>query len=106
VEKEARGHVVVERTMRCTSHPDVWALGDCACIPTPEPYPCSGARHDAFALTMTLALGIKEPLDFSVFSAAAGSLLLAACPTSLFSVDHLRRPASPRAARRDQLDLP
>ena len=25
--------------MRCKSHPEVWALGDCACIPTPEPYP-------------------------------------------------------------------
>src|SRR5215471_14537203 len=31
--------------MRCKSHPEVWALGDCACIPTPEPYLCSGARR-------------------------------------------------------------
>ena len=67
---------------------------------------CSALLLIAFAPTMTLALGIKAPLNFSVFSAAAGSLLLAACPTFPFSVDHLRRPGSPRAARRDQLDLP
>src|SRR5262245_17356497 len=41
VEKDSRGHIVVEGTMRCKSHPEVWALGDCACIPSPEgkPYP-------------------------------------------------------------------
>ena len=32
----------------------------------------------SFAITMTLALGVKAPLDFSVFAAAAGALLLAA----------------------------
>ncbi len=32
----------------------------------------------SFAVTMTMALGIKAPLDFSVFGAAAGSFLLAA----------------------------
>jgi uncharacterized membrane protein YphA (DoxX/SURF4 family) len=31
----------------------------------------------AFAITMTLALGLKAPLDFSVFAAAAGAFLLA-----------------------------
>jgi NADH dehydrogenase len=41
VEKDKRGHVVVDGTMRCPSHPEVWALGDCACIPAPDgkPYP-------------------------------------------------------------------
>src|SRR4029453_18936745 len=41
VEKDSRGHIVVEGTMRCRSHPEGGALGDCACIPTPEgkPYP-------------------------------------------------------------------
>jgi hypothetical protein len=33
----------------------------------------------SFALTMTLALGIKKPLDYSVF-AAAGAALLTAFP--------------------------
>ena len=32
----------------------------------------------SFAVTMTIALGIKAPLDFSVFGAAAGAFLLAA----------------------------
>ncbi len=31
----------------------------------------------SFALTMTLALGVKAPLDFSVFGVAAGAFLLA-----------------------------
>jgi NADH dehydrogenase len=41
VEKDKRGHIVVDGTMRCPSHPEVWALGDCASIPAPDgkPYP-------------------------------------------------------------------
>ncbi len=40
-EKDKRGHLVVEPSMRCRSHPEVWALGDCASIPGPDgkPYP-------------------------------------------------------------------
>ena len=36
----------------------------------------SGVLLTIFALTMTLALGVKAPLNLSVFSAAAGALLL------------------------------
>jgi len=32
----------------------------------------------SFGITMTLALGVKAPLDFSVFAAAGGAFLLAA----------------------------
>ena len=32
----------------------------------------------AFAIAMTVALGVKAPLDLSVFSASAGAFLLAA----------------------------
>ncbi len=41
VEKGPRGRVVVDATMRSKSHPNVWALGDCAAIPDPDgkPYP-------------------------------------------------------------------
>ncbi|HEX4590367.1 MAG TPA: FAD-dependent oxidoreductase, partial [Gemmataceae bacterium] len=41
VEKDRRGHIAVEPTLRCRSHPEVWALGDCASIPGPDgkPYP-------------------------------------------------------------------
>jgi uncharacterized membrane protein YphA (DoxX/SURF4 family) len=52
---------------------------------------CSGILLMTFGLAMTLALGIKAPLNFSVFSAAGGSLLLATCPVFPFSVDELRR---------------
>ena len=57
----------------------------------------SGALLAIFALTMTVALGVKAPLNFSVFSAAGGALLLAArdCPLSLDEV--LRR----KVAKRD-----
>jgi NADH dehydrogenase len=41
VEKDKRGHIAVDSTMRCPSHAEVWALGDCASIPAPDgkPYP-------------------------------------------------------------------
>ena len=41
VAKDKRGCIVVEPTMRCPGHPDVWALGDCASVPAPDgkPYP-------------------------------------------------------------------
>lgn len=32
----------------------------------------------SFALTMTIALGIKAPLSYGVYTAAAGALLLGA----------------------------
>jgi uncharacterized membrane protein YphA (DoxX/SURF4 family) len=40
-----------------------------------------------FALTMTVALGIKAPLDLSVLSASAGAFLLAAQRNYPFSLD-------------------
>jgi NADH dehydrogenase len=46
VEKDRRGRIVVDAAMRCPSHPEVWALGDCAAIPASDgrPYP-SLAQH-------------------------------------------------------------
>ena len=41
----------------------------------------SGLLLLSFALTMTIALGVKAPLDFSVFAAAGGAFLLAAIAT-------------------------
>jgi uncharacterized membrane protein YphA (DoxX/SURF4 family) len=52
----------------------------------------SGVLLTTFALAMTVALGVQAPLNFSVFSAAAGALLLATCAEFPFSVDEwLRR---------------
>jgi uncharacterized membrane protein YphA (DoxX/SURF4 family) len=51
----------------------------------------SGVLLLLFAVTMTGALGIKAPLDASVFSAAGGAFLLASCAEYPFSIDQLRR---------------
>jgi NADH dehydrogenase len=46
VEKDKHGHIVVDGAMRCKTQPEVWALGDCALIPSPDgrPYPAL-AQH-------------------------------------------------------------
>jgi NADH dehydrogenase len=36
VAHDTKGRIAVDGTMRSHSHPDVWALGDCAAIPTPK----------------------------------------------------------------------
>jgi NADH:ubiquinone reductase (H+-translocating) len=44
--RDQRGRIAVDATMRSRSHPQVWALGDCAAIPGPDgrPYPAL-AQH-------------------------------------------------------------
>ncbi len=54
----------------------------------------SGVLLLSFAATMTGALGIKTPLDLSVFSAAGGAFLLAGSTEYPFSVDLLRKSPS------------
>jgi uncharacterized membrane protein YphA (DoxX/SURF4 family) len=49
----------------------------------------SGILLTAFGTAMALALGPQAPLNFSVFSAAGGALLLAGSATFPFSVDEL-----------------
>jgi len=49
----------------------------------------SGVLLTTFALTMTMALGVKAPLNFSVFSAAGGALLLGVGTNFPFSLDEL-----------------
>ncbi len=41
IEKERKGRIAVDATMRSVTRPNVWALGDCAAIPDPQnkPYP-------------------------------------------------------------------
>jgi NADH dehydrogenase len=41
LEKDARGKIQVDATMRCKQRPELWAVGDCASIPDPDgrPYP-------------------------------------------------------------------
>jgi len=51
----------------------------------------SGVLLTAFALAMTVPLGAKAPLNFSVFSAAGGAFLLATSSEFPFSLDNLLR---------------
>jgi uncharacterized membrane protein YphA (DoxX/SURF4 family) len=51
----------------------------------------SGVLLTVFALAMTMALGVKAPLNLSVFSAASGALFLGACTNFPFSLDRLIR---------------
>jgi putative oxidoreductase len=44
----------------------------------------------SFAVTMAIALGIKAPLDFSVFGAAAGAFLLAAIRSGVNKASNLK----------------
>jgi uncharacterized membrane protein YphA (DoxX/SURF4 family) len=55
----------------------------------------SGLLLLLFAFSMTFALGLKAPLNLSVFSASAGSFLLAACREYYWSLDSLRRSHGP-----------
>ena len=50
----------------------------------------SGGLLLLFAIAMTFALGVKAPLDYSVFSASAGAFLLASCDRYKLSVDEWR----------------
>jgi NADH dehydrogenase len=63
VEKGKRGHIVVDGSMRCRSHPEVWALGDCASVPATDgrPYP-SLAQH-ALREARVLARNIAGVFD-------------------------------------------
>ena len=51
----------------------------------------SGCLLLLFALSMTFALGVKAPLDYSVFTASAAAFLLAAYAKYSWSLDSLRQ---------------
>jgi NADH:quinone reductase (non-electrogenic) len=63
VDKDRHGHILVDAAMRCETHPEVWALGDCASIPGPDgkPYP-SLAQH-AMREALVLADNVAGALD-------------------------------------------
>jgi NADH dehydrogenase len=63
VERDRRGHIVVDGTMRCPSHPEVWALGDCACIPSPNGQPYPNLAQHALREAKELARNLAGVLD-------------------------------------------
>jgi NADH dehydrogenase len=70
LEKDRRGRLVVDGTMRSKSHPEIWAIGDCATIPAPDgrPYPtlAQHAMREARVLARNIfgALNGKPPRPF------------------------------------------
>jgi NADH:ubiquinone reductase (H+-translocating) len=63
VERDRHGHVVVEPTMRCPSHPEVWALGDCASIPAPDGTAYPNLAQHALREAKVLARNIHGVLN-------------------------------------------
>jgi NADH dehydrogenase len=70
VDRDRRGRIAVDATMRSRSHPRVWALGDCAAIPGPDgrPYPALAqhavreARH--LAQNIGAVIAGRQPAAF------------------------------------------
>ncbi len=72
LEKDRRGNVVVDATMRVPGRPEVWALGDCARIPDPEgkPYPwlAQHALREGRVLARNIAAAMEgRPLQPFVY---------------------------------------
>jgi NADH dehydrogenase len=63
VEKDKRGHIRVDGAMRCPSHPEVWALGDCASIPAPDGKPYPNLAQHALRESRVLARNIVAVLN-------------------------------------------
>jgi NADH dehydrogenase len=63
VEKDKRGHIVVDGAMRCRSHTEVWALGDCASIPAPDGKPYPNLAQHALREAKVLARNIHGVLN-------------------------------------------
>ena len=69
---DQRGRIAVDETMRSRSHPTVWALGDCAAIPSPDgrPYPALAqhtvreARHLARNIQAAIERRVPTPFVF------------------------------------------
>jgi len=63
VAKDKSGRIVVEPTMRCPSRPELWALGDCASILSPDGKPYPPLAQHALREARVLAKNIFAALD-------------------------------------------
>src|SRR3712207_3937011 len=79
VERDRRGRIVTDATMRSVSHPDVWAIGDCAAVPGPDgkPYPALAqhavreARHVARNIRAVVGRRAPKPFVFQTLGTMA-----------------------------------
>jgi NADH:ubiquinone reductase (H+-translocating) len=60
---DQRGRIAVDATMRSRSHPQVWALGDCAAIPGPDGRPYPALAQHAIREARHLAKNISAVID-------------------------------------------
>ena len=61
--RDQRGRIAVDATMRSRSHPQVWALGDCAAIPGPDGRPYPALAQHAVREARHLARNIRAAID-------------------------------------------
>lgn len=62
VERDRRGRIVTAATMRSVSHPQVWAIGDCAAIPAPDGKPYPALAQHAIREARTVANNVHAAL--------------------------------------------
>jgi NADH:ubiquinone reductase (H+-translocating) len=71
VAKDRKGRIAVDATMRSTSHPEAWAIGDCASIPDPKgkPYPqlAQHALREAKVLAHNMAVAHRRQGELKNF---------------------------------------
>jgi len=63
VAHDRRGRIEVDGTMRSRSHPQVWALGDCAAIPGPDGRPYPALAQHTVREARQLAENIRRVID-------------------------------------------
>jgi NADH dehydrogenase len=61
--RDQRGRIAVDATMRSRSHPQIWALGDCAAIPGPDGRPYPALAQHAVREARHLAWNIRAVID-------------------------------------------
>lgn len=63
VERSRRGQIVTDGAMRCPSRPGLWAVGDCASVPSPDGSPYPTLAQHALRAGGVLAQNILAVLD-------------------------------------------
>ncbi len=63
VAHDPRGRIAVDPTMRSRSHPQVWALGDCAAIPAPDGRPYPALAQHTVREARQLARNVRATID-------------------------------------------
>jgi NADH:ubiquinone reductase (H+-translocating) len=63
VEKDKRGRIVVDGAMRCPLRPEIWALGDCAVVPSPDGTPYPNLAQHALREARKLARNVLAAID-------------------------------------------